>query len=144
MNRIKIELPQVFSFTTSLPVRITDLNYGGHVGNDRILAFLQEIRMQYFLQWGYTELNLGGTGSIIRDAAIEFKSELFYGDIIEAAVAAGNISKASFDLFYKLEKTTAEKKTVPVVYAKTGIVCYDYTLRRVVAVPQDVRLKLTG
>jgi len=34
MQRIKIDLPEFFSFTTPIKIRITDLNYGGHVGND--------------------------------------------------------------------------------------------------------------
>jgi len=99
MSRVKIDLPEKFSFSTLLAVRITDLNYGGHVGNDRILALIHEARMQFFLHWGFRELDLAGVGSILSDAAIEFKNELFYGDILKASVTASNFSKVSFDLF---------------------------------------------
>ena len=33
MGRVKLELPETFSFSTELTVRVTDLNYGGHLGN---------------------------------------------------------------------------------------------------------------
>ena len=33
---------------------------------------------------------------IMSDVAIEFKNELFYGDIIKASVAAGDFSRAAF------------------------------------------------
>src|SRR5574339_154639 len=104
MARIKIDLPEKFSFTTMIPVRITDVNYGGHVGNDIILSILHEARMQFLMEYGYTEMNLGGAGIIMNDVAIEFKKELFYGEIIKASVAAGGFSKVAFEVFYKLEK----------------------------------------
>jgi acyl-CoA thioesterase FadM len=104
MARIKIGLPGKFSFTTSIPVRITDINYGGHVGNDTILSILHEARARFLSHHGYTELNLAGVGMIMSDVGIEFKNELFYGEEIIASVAAGEFSKVSFELFYKLEK----------------------------------------
>ena len=83
MARIKIELPKDFIFSYSMPVRITDLNYGNHVGNDRYLSYLQEARMAWLAGMGYTELELAGTGLIMSNAMIEFKRELSYGHIID-------------------------------------------------------------
>ena len=88
MARIKIELPDTFSFSCQIPVRITDINYGGHVGNDTVLSIIHEARMQFFKKLGYTEMNFAGTGMIMADVAIEFKSELFYGDVVIASVAS--------------------------------------------------------
>lgn len=144
MSRIKIDLPEKFLFTTNITVRITDINYGGHAGNDTILSFIHEARQQFFMSFGYKELELGGVGIIMSDVAIEFKSEVFYGEIIKVSVAAGNFSRASFDLFYTLEKTTAEGKNIPVAFAKTGIVTYDYAQKKVAPVPEEVRLKIVG
>ena len=142
MARIKIDLPGNFSFTTIIPVRITDINYGGHVGNDTVLALIHEARAQYFAQLGYTELNMAGVGIIMSDAAIEFKNEIFYGEQIIASVAAGDFSKIGFDLFYKLEKKTTEGKSVAVAFAKTGIICFDYAKKKIAALPDEVTQKL--
>lgn len=144
MARIKISIPENFSFTTAIPVRITDVNYGGHVGNDTILSILHEARAQFLNHHGYTEMNLDGAGLIMNDVAIEFKNELFYGETIIASVVAGEFSKISFELLYKLEKKNSEGKTVPVAYAKTGMVCYNYSGKKITALPDSVIKKLTN
>lgn len=141
MARIKIELPASFTFSTIIPVRITDLNYGGHVGNDTVLSMIHEARVQFLQHYGYGELNLGGAGVIMSDVGIEYKNELFYGDQVKVSVVAGDFSKISFDLYYKLEKES-NGKTVTVAVAKTGMVCYNYDLKKVTAVPDDVKEKL--
>lgn len=104
MARIKVELPENFSFSTSIPIRITDLNYGGHVGNDTILSLIHEGRVQFLKQFGLEELKFAGVGLIMGDVAIEFKNELFHGDVVRVSVAAKEFTKISFDLYYKLEK----------------------------------------
>lgn len=143
MSRVKIELPASFPFSTDIPVRITDLNYGGHVGNDTILTIIHEARMQFLRRHGYTEMKFGGTGMIMSDAAIEFKNELFYGDVIKASVALTDISKVSFNFYYKLEKET-DGKLILVATAKTGMVCYNYDAKKISAFPAEVVEKLKG
>lgn len=139
MARIKLQLPETFTFSTSIPVRITDINYGGHVGNDAVLSLLHEARMQFLLHHDYSEMNLAGVGIIMADAAIEFKGEAFYGDVLTAYVAAREFGRVGFDLYYKLVK--GKEETV-VVLAKTGIVCFDYEKRKVVAVPPEAVEKM--
>lgn len=143
MARIKINLSEKFHFSCEIPVRITDINYGGHVGNDALLSIVHEARMQFFRSLGYTEMNFGGVGMIMADVAIEFKSELFYGDIIIVSVTAGDVSKVSFDLIYKMERQISDiRKTVAL--AKTGMICYDYEKKKIVAIPEEARQKLSG
>ena len=124
-----------------IPVRITDLNYGGHVGNDRILSLVHEARMQFLQSLGYTEMNIGGPGMIMADAGIEFKSELFYGDQVSVSVAVAHISRAGFDLCYLLEKEQDGVK-VTVAQAKTGMICYDYQRKKIVALPEEFRQQI--
>lgn len=142
MARIKIDLPVDFSFTTSIPIRITDLNYGGHVGNDTILSIIHEARVQFLKHHGFDELNAAGAGLIMSDVAIEFKHEIFYGDIIKASVVANDFSKVGFDFLYKLEKDNTEK-TMLVAIAKTRMVCYNYALKKIMAIPDELMVKLS-
>ena len=141
MSRIRISLPDHFHFSTQIPIRITDLNYGNHVGNDAILSIIHEARMQFLKSLNYTELQFEGVGMIMSDVGIEFKEEAFYGDSIKAEVTVSNITKVSFDLFYRLSKTT-EKQNVIVAIAKTGMVCYDYGKKKVTAIPEAANKKL--
>lgn len=139
MSRIKIQLPEQFSFSTSIPIRITDLNYGGHVGNDTVLSLLHEARVQFLKSFGYAELEFEGVSLIMSDVGIEFKQELFYGDVVKAFVTANNFTKVSFDVYYKLVRETDQKI---VTIAKSAMVCYDYNSRKIVAIPEKAREKL--
>ena len=144
MARIKIDLPGQFSFSTSIPVRITDLNYGNHVGNDAILSIIHEARMQFLKNFGYTELEFAGAGMIMSDVAIEFKNELFYGDIVLASVTAADFGKVGFDIYYKLEtlrQAQGDKKILAVV-AKTGMICYDYSKKKIIPIPDEAKKNL--
>jgi acyl-CoA thioester hydrolase len=137
MSRIKLQLPQQFSFSTQIAIRISDINYGNHVGNDAVLSLIHEARVQFLTAHSFTELNCSGVGLIMSDAGIEFKKEIFYGDVITAFVTAINFSTIGFDLYYKLE--TNNKAAV---LAKTGMICYDYEKKKIVNVPELVREKL--
>jgi acyl-CoA thioesterase FadM len=97
--------------------------------------------MQFLKSKGYTELEFAGVGMIMADVAIEFRNELFYGDVVVASIAIASISKVNFDLFYKLEKETAGKMVL-VAIAKTGMVCYDYANKKIAAIPEEARMKL--
>lgn len=140
MTRVKIELPDQFPFTTLIPVRITDINYGGHVGNDTILSVIHEARMQFLRHYGYTEMNFSGTGMIMSDVMIEFKHELFYGDIISASVAMTDISKVSFAFYYKFEKMTTDHPVI-IAIARTGMVCYNYEAKKIAPVPEEIKVQ---
>jgi acyl-CoA thioester hydrolase len=142
MPRIRIELPTHFPFTAAIPIRITDLNYGAHVGNDTILSLIHEARMQFLIHFGYTELNVGGVALIMGDVAIEFKKEIFYGDTVLASVAAGDFSRVGFILYYKLEKQDGDKRIL-LATAQTGMVCYNYELKKVASVPEQAVAKFS-
>jgi YbgC/YbaW family acyl-CoA thioester hydrolase len=140
MARIKLDIPQTFLFQTTIPVRITDINYGGHAGNDSILSIIHEARMQFLKHWGCNEKNFFGTGLIMNDVAIQFKEEVFYGDILEVSVALQDIEKVSFDIVYKLNIIKSDR-TSTIAVAKTGMVCFDYNTRKITAVPQEAKKK---
>ncbi len=143
MARTRLEFPEGFAsraFTCSIPVRITDINYGNHVGNDSILSLLHEARMQYLHQFGYTELQFAGTGLIMSDVTIEFKSELHYGDTVFASVATAECGKVGFELYYKLEKET-DGKRVTVVNACTTMICFDYGKKKITPLPDEAKAK---
>jgi YbgC/YbaW family acyl-CoA thioester hydrolase len=133
MSRTKVDLPKDFSFQTIIPIRITDVNYGGHVGNDTVLTLLHEARMQFLKHHGFSEMDFGGAGLIMSDVIIEFKKEIFYGEGIKIFVSASNFNKIGFDVLYLVVKSQQE---IVVAKAKTGMVCYDYKLRKIVSIPE--------
>jgi acyl-CoA thioester hydrolase len=143
MERIKINLPEKFSFSTSIAVRITDVNYGGHVGNDAFLSIIHEARIQFLQHFGYSEMSVEGVGLIMADVAIEYKKELSYGDIILIEIVADGFDKLGFDIFYKLEINVDGKKVL-VGKAKTGMMCFNYAQKKRVTIPEEAITKLTA
>ncbi len=142
MARVKLEMPDTYSFHCEIPIRITDLNYGGHVGNDIILSLVHEARVQYLQHYGYGELKLAGFGLIMADAAIEFKQELFYGHPVRVEVQASGFGRLGFDLYYRF--SLAQQPDKAVAHVKTGMVCFDYSQKRPAALPEEVREKLAA
>ena len=133
MARVKIELPKKFIFKTEIPIRIDDINYGGHLGNDAVLSIAHEARLRFLKQHNFTELNVGGAGIIMVDAAVQYKAEGFYGDIILVEIAVTDITGVSCDLVYRC--TNKNTGTV-IAIVKTGIVFYDYNRKKVVSMPE--------
>lgn len=141
MSRIKLAIPEHFQFSTFIPIRITDLNYGNHVGNDAILTLVHEARVQYLHSMGYSEMNVEGTSLIMGDAGIEFKKELLYGQKIEVQVTADNFSRVSFDLYYKILIHTEQSAEIAALI-KTGMICFDYNNKKVTALPAAALAKM--
>lgn len=143
MPRIHIDMPENFSFSTTIPVRITDINYGGHLGNDSLLSMLHEARVQYLQNMGYSELNAGGAGLIMSDVAIVYKGEGFQGDLLQIQMAAGELSSRGFVLFYKIT-CRRNDKDVPIAEAQTTMLCFNYTTRKVISIPENLKIRLEG
>ena len=138
MARIKIDIPEKVIATFLIPVRIADINYGNHVGNDAFVSIIHEARMQWLKQYDYTELKIEGIGLIMSDLAIEFKSESFYGDVMEVRLGAGEISRVGFELYYRLFAKRNDENIL-LANAKTGMVCYDYDAKKVAAIPEKLK-----
>ena len=137
MPRLKFNLPGRFHFSTEIPLRIGDINYGGHLGNDAILSLAHEARVRFFRKHGWTELDVEGASIIMADAAIMFKAEGFYGDVVTVEIAVDDLSEPGCDLLYRLTNKESGKEIARV---KTGIVFFDYKSRKPVRMPESFRL----
>jgi acyl-CoA thioester hydrolase len=143
MARVKLVITTDKIFTANIPVRISDINYGNHVGNDSFVSILHEARLQWLNSHGFTELDIEGTGLIMSDLAVEFKQEAFYGDTIEVVLSTGDITSAGFELYYQLF-TNRNNQQQLLARAKTGMVCYNYQQKKVSAISEKFKAILTA
>lgn len=143
MARIKLTLPEHKIFTTKIAVRITDINYGNHLGNDALVSILHEARMQWLTSLNYTEINIENAALIMADLAVEYKSESYYGDVFLIDIFIGEITKVSFEIFYNIY-TMRKGESILIAKAKTGMVCYDYDAKKVVNIPEEFALLING
>ena len=141
MARVKVSLPESFGFAVEIPVRITDLNYGAHLGNDALLSILHEARVQFLQSSGLPVEFDPETkfGLIMVDVAVEFKNEAFHGDVLRVDVAATAPNKYGFDVVYHVHSAGKE-----VARAKTGMLCFDYNTRKLRPLPEGLAERLGG
>lgn len=140
MNRVNIQLPERSIFMTEMAIRVTDLNYGGHLGNDRILSICHEARMQFLRSLGASELDAFGVGMIMADAAIQFKAEGFFGDVVRIELGAGEIGSRSWNFYYHL---ILKESNTSLALVKTGMAAFNYKTKKVVSLPLDLITALT-
>jgi acyl-CoA thioester hydrolase len=141
MARVKLEMPSVYPFKTELTVRITDINYGGHLGNGSVLGLMHEARVRFLKSFGYSEINVEGFGTIMLDSVVIYKAQAFAGDVLQIEIAAGDFSRLGCDIFYRITK---KEGGAEVVLAKTGIAVFDYANQKRVSPPEAFVKKLGG
>ena len=132
MARIKIELPDRFAFSTEVPIHIGLINYGHHLDNAALLSLVSEARVRFFKSLGYTELDVDGVGIVVADAAVQYKSEAFHGEVLVFEMAPDDFNKYGCDLVWRATDKASGRE---VARGKTGIIFFDYGARRPVPVP---------
>lgn len=135
--RLKLHMPDKRCFRTAIRVRATDLNYGNHLGNDRMLVYVQEARVEWLASMGYNELDVGGVGLIMADALIQFKGEAYLHEEIQIELALAEVQPRSFSIYYDLF-TSRNAVNSPIATVKTGMVAFDYTDKKVSFIAENV------
>jgi len=136
MARIKINPPKKFDFSTDISLRISDINYGGHLGHDAILSLAHEARVRFFTSNGFTELNAFGPAIVLSDVAIYYRSEGFYGDVVTVEIAVCDYVKYGCDIVYRMTNKASGKE---VAILKTGVVFIHYEKHEVAHVPEEFK-----
>lgn len=139
MARIQIELPEHFPFSTEITLYLSHMNYGGHLDNALLLTIVSEARARFFQSLGYRELDVEGVGIIVSDAALQYRSEAFHGEVMVVRMSAAEFSKYGCDLLWCMNEQSSGRE---VARGKTGIVFFDYTARKMALVPENFRARL--
>jgi acyl-CoA thioester hydrolase len=135
MQKNKLVFPNTVQFECTLPILIQHINYGNHVGNDSLVSLIHEARVQYLHSLGFTELRIGNVGLLLKSLEVQFKKQLFYGDVLLVQVSATEFTNTSFTIYYNFLNKNKENQIA--LTAKTEMVCYDYTAQKVALVPKE-------
>ena len=133
MTLVRLELPDAFTFETTMTVRVSDINYGNHLGNDRMVSMLHEARLRFLLEHGFSELNVGGIGILVSDLVVNFTAEAFVAEKLTFRVGLTDFNKYGCDFIYQVVNHDQDKV---IAKAKTGIVFFDYDERKISRIPQ--------
>ena len=129
-------------FTTSITIRVTDLNYGGHLGNDSLYSFFHEARVRYLAELGLNEGDIGGGVSLAQtEGYVEYKGEAFLGDVLEAEVHIDVTKRTRFRVNYKFLRRQ-DSRLIGTGYAV--LAAFDYATRKPQRLPNSFIEKINA
>ena len=108
-------------FSTKIPFRITDHNYGDHVANNVFVEYLHEGRVQFLKSLGYTERDLAGAALIQSELHIKYTKQGFYPDTMRMEISITNLRPTRFDMYYRGYDSAGEL----LLLAKTEMAAFD-------------------
>ena len=124
-------------FATRLKVRVSDINYGGHLANERVLGYFHEARVRYLEVLGLSEVDIGGQVSLTQtEAFVSYKGEGFLGDDLEIAASIIEFSRARFKIEYEIVRPF-DQKLIATGY--TVLAGFDYQTKRAQRIPQSFK-----
>ena len=138
----KIKIPTPVCFTTEITTSASDINYGGHVGNERFLLFAQETRIRFLNSLGCSETSFGPYGLILAEAHVEYLSELFDGEKLKIELAINPPTRVAFECYFQI-KTNRNNKEIKAAMIKTNMICFDYNERKVKSIPETLKSELS-
>jgi acyl-CoA thioesterase FadM len=138
MPKVKVEEQPRYPFTVELEVRVADLNYGAHLGYDRILGLAHQARLVLFDRLGVNEMDLGDgrTGIVAADVAASYLGEAFVSDVLVFEIRPVEVGRVGFRLSHRVTHASNGKK---VALIEIGFVGYDYEQRRPTGLPEGFR-----
>ena len=126
-------------FLIKYKIKEEDINYGGHVGNERALVFFQMVRIKFFESLGLSELNIGdGIGVIQRNSYVEYNKELFLNDEITIKITKIELEKTKLNFHYEIYNQ--EDKLA--INGSTLLLAYNYEEKKLKKVPEIFREKV--
>ncbi len=136
MSRVRLQPLASYPFQTRATVRVTDLNYAAHLGNDRLLSLLHEARIRFLASHGFDEMDCDGVPIIQGDAVIDYQGQGFLGDELVLEVAAGDPTRCSIRIFYRVSRPR-DSKTIAL--AETTMIGFRYADERIRPLSDSVR-----
>lgn len=127
-----------FRFVHPIEVRFRDLDALGHVNNAVYLTYLESARMAY---WFHVmgRKDLAGLDMILARVEVDFRSPVSFGESLDVGVRCASIRRSSF----LLESTILDRNSVRLVaQARKVLVHYDYSARKAVPLPPEMRERL--
>lgn len=132
-----------FKFKTEIVVDIGDINYGGHLSNDKYLVIFQEARLRYLKQFDFSEMNIGNeTSLIMSEAHIKYRAEAFWNEVLNVYVRISEMDKTRFTFQYLITKRSNEE--IKVATGTTKMVGFDYKNRKIKRLPENFIEKINS
>jgi acyl-CoA thioesterase FadM len=139
MPRLQLELPEEsFCFSTTFRVRMSEINAGNHLGNDRLISLISDARTLFLCHYGMPPEDVGNSrhGTLITDLATIYKAPAYFNDQLLIEVGVTDLNTYGGDFIYRI---TRKHDARVIALAKNGFVFFDFVASKVVEVPTEFR-----
>jgi acyl-CoA thioesterase FadM len=79
----------------------------------------------------------------MKNLLVEYKAESFYKDVIDVKIGCADVTKVSFEFFYKLS-TVRNNTQIIIANAQTTMISYKYDSKKIVSIPEKLKMILLG
>jgi len=137
----RVHTPELdeYAYAVELPIMLAHINRGDHLGNEHLIAFLNEARIHYMAACDVPEYTDAGPTMINADLAVIYKSEARYGETLRVEMSATDFNKYGCDVVYRVSTVEGQRL---VALAKTAHLHYDAANQKLLPCPDGFREKL--
>ena len=125
-------------FETEYKVIVSDINYGGHMGNERALIIFQQARMEWLNSIGYDEADIEGKGLIQLESHVYYLKEVFMGEKLLCRITGVEPERITFNIEYEIIKENNEVA----IKGTTKMAVFDYEKKKIARIPKEFLEKL--
>lgn len=141
MERIKLDFPaEAVIHRHPMTVRVTDMNYGRHLGHDALVSLLHEARMQAFATLDLLEWDMQGYPSLVADLAVQYQSEARWPDALMVATAVPEPQGKALTIYQRVYQADSQQV---VATARINQLLIDLASGRPVEIPDQVKQALS-
>ncbi|MBS3669316.1 MULTISPECIES: acyl-CoA thioesterase [Halomonadaceae] len=141
MERVKLDFPaEAVIHRHPMTVRVTDMNYGRHLGHDALVSLLHEARIQAFAALDLPEWDMHGYPSVVADLAVQYQSEARWPDGLTIATAVPEPQGKSLTIYQRIYQLDSQQV---VATARINQLLIDLASGRPVDVPEQVKQALS-
>ncbi|WP_447926455.1 MULTISPECIES: thioesterase family protein [unclassified Vreelandella] len=139
MERVTLDFPEAaIIHRHSLSVRITDMNYGRHLGHDALVGLIAEARAQALAALGFPEWDLAGYPSVVADLTVLYQREACFPEVLSIETAVPEPEGKALVVYHRVLNAQDQR----VATAKLTLMLVDTAARQTVEVPAEVKRAL--
>ena len=129
-----------YNFIFTVASRWRDMDVIGHINNETILSYFEDVRVRYLSSLSIDINNQSESNSVIlASMKIDYYRQVNYPDIFDVGCRIIRIGTKSFDLLSSIFLKDSDKTLVSGLFT---IVCFDYVEQKTIVVPDIIKNQL--
>jgi len=126
----------ICEYTDTIKPRISDINYGGHLGHVELVNLLHEIRVNFLNQYSLKETDINGHVLVVRNLNMTYKNQAFWNNNLEIKMNT-KVDGAKIIFDYRVFNSTLGNETA---IAEVSMVLLDPEKERPVKPESFIRI----